>query len=1028
MTVVILLPVMLLIIGVVVLNTADLKEHRDSIAEHISQTTGRQLSLNGELELNISTITSIVITDIALTNATWASEPEMLTIKRVEAEIMLLPLLGGRIHIPRFHLEGVKALAETNASGISNWILTEAVDDAVEVDDADATDSLKLPWIGDMNIVDVEFNYHDGQTGKEIFANLDHARLGAVNLVSPTIIDIVGQVNNNPVEINGQLVLQSVFSTDRVDVPIELHAKALGLTAEASGNIAGAVQAPAVNLSLHASAANLKQLGQIFGEVVPQVQPVELVMEIKGGQGQPVSFKLNATAGKSKLAIELTLQREAPRSNLTGKVELQDIDVVTLWAPLFNDKSDKTSLIKTNASVQKQTQKPAQNFDQAIPLAWLEAFDANVQLSVKRINLPQANIKSLQSRFIVEDRTLKINELKLVTDAGSVMAGLVLDARGKQPAAQLELNTTPITLSRLAPLSANKRFTDSHAEAVIALAATGDTIAGLIESLQGSVQLDYDNQKRKEKLSINLVREPKNKTTGTPQLIMIADGRIEGEAIELRGNIMPSTGLMASKKTYKIDLELQALGVTSKIFGKVADLYTLNGLDLAIDAHTADMAGLRRAFGEGVPALGKVEMSSRLTSQKSKIQLSKLAVVFDEGRIDGELILDTATAIPDLQAELTVTDLNLDKLLTAQEKPAELKPAKKSPAKKAAKDKLFSDEPLPFENLSRANARLTLRAKNLQRNNEILKEAEIKINLQQGKLSASLLKHSAFYGELVNDFVIDTSGKAAPTVMMKLKAAHLELSELLTVGDGTAAVEGPLAIDISLHGQGNSLAQLMGTLNGNVYLLMEKGGANAKALDLFVGGLTAMVGTIFADQSEKTQINCAICDLKINDGMLKPQLLVLDTQHSTVFANGQVDFQKEQLDIKVLPQAKGVTLSVAYPVHLYGSLSKPSIEVEKTDAILKSGELWANIVYPPSALVKFSDIGGGRQNPCVSMVAEKAGHPILDGAGKVVGGAVKGVGGVVKDIGSGIGKIFDTGDQKEDLEAPAEIDVDKDDF
>jgi len=26
-------------------------------------------------------------------------------------------------------------------------------------------------------------------------------------------------------------------------------------------------------------------------------------------------------------------------------------------------------------------------------------------------------------------------------------------------------------------------------------------------------------------------------------------------------------------------------------------------------------------------------------------------------------------------------------------------------------------------------------------------------------------------------------------------------------------------------------------------------------------------------------------------------------------------------------------------------------EIEKTDAILKSGELWANIVYPPSALV-----------------------------------------------------------------------------
>lgn len=74
LTIVILLPVMLLIIGVVFLNTADLKEHRDAIAERISQATGRQLSLNGELELNISTISSIVVTDIAI----WLMLPGLL--------------------------------------------------------------------------------------------------------------------------------------------------------------------------------------------------------------------------------------------------------------------------------------------------------------------------------------------------------------------------------------------------------------------------------------------------------------------------------------------------------------------------------------------------------------------------------------------------------------------------------------------------------------------------------------------------------------------------------------------------------------------------------------------------------------------------------------------------------------------------------------------------------------------------------------------------------------------------------------
>lgn len=691
LAVVILLPVMLLVSGVVFLNTTDLKEHRGAIAEHISQATGRQLSLNGELELNISTKLSIVVTDMSLANATWASEPEMLTLKRVEAEMMLLPLLTGKIHIPRFHLEGVKALAETNASGISNWMFTESVEDEVEVDDADATGALKLPWIGDMNIVDVEFNYHDGQTGKNITSKLDHARISAIDKNAPTVIDIVGQVNKNPIEIHGQFALPEDLAKIGTDVPIELHTSILDFKAELVGNVTGTKDSPVIDLTIQASAANLNKLRQVFGDAVPKI--------------------------------------------------------------------------------------------------------------------------------------------------------------------------------------------------------------------------------------------------------------------------------------------------------------------------------------------GKINLSAKLKSQPFELQLSELELKLGNGRIHGWLTLDTSASIPYIQSELNVTDLNIDKLLSTKSKTVKAKPAKKSKS-----EKLFSEDPLPFDTLSQANIKATLRANNLVRNNKRLKEIEISIHLLDGKLSVSLLKHSFIRDKFVADLVIDARDMRAPTSTVTIKVPHLELSELMITGGGAAAVEGPLATDIFLQSEGNSVAQIMATLDGNINLLMEQGSANAKALDMFVGGLTAMVGTIFAEESSKTKINCAISDIKLKDGILTPQLVVLDTQFSTVFADGQVDLKKEQLDIKVTPAAKGVTLSVAYPVRLHGSLSKTKVEVEKTDALLKTGELWATVVYPPAALVKFSDLGDGKQNPCVSMVAEKAGNPILEGTGKIVGGAVKGVGSVVKDVGSGIGKIFDAGKKEEDSEAPAEINVDEDDF
>ena len=106
---VIILPILLVVGALIFLSTADLTKHRDYVSRELSEIAGRQISLNGELGLSVSLTPSVVVTDIAVANAPWASEPEMLTVQRVEAEIELLPLLRGDIHIPVFRLRRVKS-------------------------------------------------------------------------------------------------------------------------------------------------------------------------------------------------------------------------------------------------------------------------------------------------------------------------------------------------------------------------------------------------------------------------------------------------------------------------------------------------------------------------------------------------------------------------------------------------------------------------------------------------------------------------------------------------------------------------------------------------------------------------------------------------------------------------------------------------------------------------------------------------------------------------------------------------------
>lgn len=999
------LPVALLLAALAYVNGADLAQHREFIAGQISKVAGRDLSLDGELDLNLASTTSLLVSDITLANAGWASDPAMLRIQRIEVEIEIIPLLRGDLRIPRFHVEGVEVSLETDASGKGNWVLQQPAAAAAEKDTAGAA-GFRLPVLGDFYIGNVDLLYRDAVSGREINATLDHAKISNKKPAAPALVAIAGQLNAYPFHINGQLVLPTLLTVDSLDVPVELNASVLDFTAEVSGTISGSTQAPAVDLDLQLEADSLQQIRQVFGDVVPEVKPVRLAMQVQGNQEQPVSIKLETTAGEARLDAELNLRRDSPRPRLTGAVAISDIDVVRLWAPLFKAKPDKKAEQQSSVS---STAMPIQ-LDQPLDLAWLGILDTDLGLSAKQITLPQIHIKSLQAQLDIDDRLLNIDEVELITDAGTVNTALQLNARKRQAAAELRLKTSTVTLNKLPPLSQNPRLQHSQVEADVSLAAKGGTVVALIEGLKGSVQLVYDDQERKEKIRLRLARLPEQGATDINRFDVAATGNLYGQDIELKGHVIPPANLLKRGKPYEIDFSYQAFGITGEATGTTPALYQLDGLDLAVSAKADSLNELRKAFGEQIPDIGKIELSMRVQPGGSKLRIPALRIDLSEGYIDGWLVLDTTDPIPMLKTELDFVDLDLDELLARLDQTAK---TKKTAAVKTRDDKVFPDEPLPFDALSRASISARLRAINVEHNNRRLKEAEVSFNITNGKFSASLDKMSSVKGDLNSNFVVDTGDKDAPVITIRLKAPKVEVGELVVVDNGSSAIEGPLAIDISLEGRGHSVAQIMATLTGNITLLMEQGSADAKALDLFVGGLGAMFGTFFSEGSSKTRIECAISDMKLEQGMLTTRLALLDTQYSTVAINGQVDLKQEQLDLKVSPEAKGVNLSVAFPVKVQGTLAKPNLTVEKTGALLKAGELWATVVYPPTALVKFSDLGNEKQNPCVTMVAEKAGRPILDGVNKALGGvvkgteaAVKGFGGVFRDVGSDMDNLL----------------------
>ena len=87
--------VALLLIGVaVVVATIDPSRFVAPLAAKVKEATGRELSVHGPIDFKVSLTPKIVLPDVAFENAPWSKTRQMLTAKRVEAQIALLPLLS----------------------------------------------------------------------------------------------------------------------------------------------------------------------------------------------------------------------------------------------------------------------------------------------------------------------------------------------------------------------------------------------------------------------------------------------------------------------------------------------------------------------------------------------------------------------------------------------------------------------------------------------------------------------------------------------------------------------------------------------------------------------------------------------------------------------------------------------------------------------------------------------------------------------------------------------------------------------
>ena len=113
----------ILIAGLVFLHYTNLDSYRKHIENIATRAIGRQIEINGHIELNLYPHPEVIINDVFLANAKWGTEPTMVSVGHGDFAINFWSLFSDTILLRRVRLNDVSVLLERNDQRVGNWVM-----------------------------------------------------------------------------------------------------------------------------------------------------------------------------------------------------------------------------------------------------------------------------------------------------------------------------------------------------------------------------------------------------------------------------------------------------------------------------------------------------------------------------------------------------------------------------------------------------------------------------------------------------------------------------------------------------------------------------------------------------------------------------------------------------------------------------------------------------------------------------------------------------------------------------------------
>ncbi|TDK24446.1 AsmA family protein [Luteimonas aestuarii] len=450
-------------------------------------------------------------------------------------------------------------------------------------------------------------------------------------------------------------------------------------------------------------------------------------------------------------------------------------------------------------------------------------------------------------------------------------------------------------------------------------------------------------------------REPRREDAAPPVGID-GGGTWRGSRFTLEGVAESPLALAQADDPYRISLRASAGATHATARGALVNPFQFRHFDLQLALRGQDLEDLYPLVGLALPPTAAYNFDGRLRRAGDIWHYTGFEGTVGKSDLSGDVRVDVTGDRPHFHARLHSDRLDFDDLSGfVGAAPDEPDPAP---------DRLFPQTPYELAKLRAMDADVAWKAARVDAPPLPMDDMDAHLLLEGGLLRLEPLNLGIAGGEIRSTIRMDARSERIDTTAVA-SVRGIELARLMPNANLAEQAVGRIGGQIDLRGNGNSIAAILGSANGDVAIGMGPGKISNLVMEL--AGLDIAEALRFLLTGDRqVPIRCAFADFDVVDGVMTTESLAFDTTDTILIGEGDISLRDETLDLLLRPRPKDRSiLALRSPLRISGSFVSPSFRPDLAALGLRGAvALTLASIAPPAGLLATIEPGPGEDSDC----------------------------------------------------------------